>query len=314
MSASQPAIPHLCLFDERTDGERLDAALHRMMPEHSRNLFSRLIKEGHVLLNGSRAKPSSSVKAGDCAEITFSFPPLPEHKPIPEGCVIPIIAEYEHFLIINKPPHLMVHVPSPRSGAFTVVDWLLAHFKEIKNVGASDRPGIVHRLDKDTSGIMVVPRTPYAHARFGELFRTRAIKKTYLAIAEGHTPRSGSIEYGIDRHPSLGKMIHTYAGGRASLTNYQVREYFDQHSLLEVAPVTGRTHQIRVHCAAIGHPLLGDELYGRKSKIMRRQALHAHSLRFVFDGEEYSFSAEPPADFIEAISQLRLMKEKRETP
>jgi 23S rRNA pseudouridine1911/1915/1917 synthase len=313
MSASQPAISHSCIFDERTDGARLDAALHTMLPEHSRNLLHRLITHGHVLLNGNQVKPSSRVKAGDRAEITFVFPPLPEHKPIPEGCVIPIIAEYEHFLIINKPPHLMVHVPSPRSGAFTVVDWLLAHFKEIKNVGASDRPGIVHRLDKDTSGIMVIPRTAFAHAYFGDLFRTRAIKKTYLALVEGHPPRSGSIEYGIDRHPALGKMIHTYAGGRASLTHYTVHEYFAQQSLLEVSPVTGRTHQIRVHCAAIGHPLVGDELYGRRSKLIRRQALHAHCLRFIFDGTQYSFTAEPPADFCDALSLLRA-QEMPETP
>ena len=308
MSASQLPTPIIITFDERVHEERLDAALHTILPEHSRNVYNRLIREGHITLNGAPAKPSTIVKAGDTAAVVLAFPPLPTARPIPDDCALTVIAEHEHFLIINKPPHLMVHVPSPRSGAFTVVDWLVANFKEISTVGASDRPGIVHRLDKDTSGIMVVPRTAYAHALFGELFRTRQVKKTYLAIAQGHPPRTGSIEYGIDRHPSLGKMIHTYAGGRQALTHYMVEEYLPQHSLLKVSPVTGRTHQIRVHCAAIGHPLLGDELYGKKSKIIRRQALHAYELRFTFEGREYSFVAEPPADFCETLNVLRTTK------
>jgi 23S rRNA pseudouridine1911/1915/1917 synthase len=178
----------------------------------------------------------------------------------------------------------------------------------------SDRPGIVHRLDKDTSGLLLIARTNYAHATFNTLFQTRTIHKTYLALVHGHPPASGTIDLAIGRHPVNRHTMTTFKAGtyeaarhrtRNAFTAYTVLEYFDEYSLLEVKPVTGRTHQIRVHLAALGHPIVGDAVYGTASKLIARQALHAHRLQFMFDGQEHIFTQPLPGDMANVVSSIK---------
>ncbi|MBI2775588.1 RluA family pseudouridine synthase [Candidatus Dependentiae bacterium] len=291
---------------------RADVFIAEQIPHYSRSYLQDLIKQGLVAINNKVAKSSTIVKPLD--HVTVSIPPVPSisYKGGPEiegklqNFDVKIIYEHKEFLIVAKPAGLMVHKPSAYNTDVTLVDWLLSRWQQLKMVGDQDRPGIVHRLDKDTSGLMVIPRTNYAHFKFSDLFKNRAIKKTYLAIVRGHPDRTGSIDFPIDRDPiTRNKMSHQSGQGRAALTHYKVLEYFTDTTLVEVLPVTGRTHQIRVHFNAIGHPLEGDILYGKKSSRIDRQALHATSLSFAFDGEPFSFSESMPADMQVAIDQLK---------
>ena len=299
-------------------GSRIDKFITAQFPFYSRTFFNRLIEDEYITLNGKIVRKSSTpIKTGDT--ISVHFPPnrplaqlaLEQKKP-----AVDIIYEHEHFLIIHKPHGLLMHPPSMHDNSPTLVDWLLIHFKDIQSVGYVDRPGIVHRLDKDTSGILIIPKTNYAHTVFGNLFRERTITKKYYAIVQGHPDPKGIIDLPIGRCPitkirmSTKSTPSSSAKMRHAITHYRVVEYFDDTALVEVMPVTGRTHQIRVHFAAIGHPLIGDQLYGKKSKIINRQALHAYSLAFHFGDTPYQFSKEPPQDFKKLIQSLRLAPKK----
>ena len=311
---------------------RLDAALATLLPSYSRSFFQHIIKEGYTSLNGKPiTKPSCPVKANDI--ITITFPPKRAIEPSAvvemvknKNLDIEVVHNHEHFLIIYKPANIMVHAPSERSTAITLVDWLLVNYPGISQVGYSDRPGIVHRIDKDTSGLLIVPRTPYAHAAFSRIFKDRTIHKTYLAVVEGHPEPSGTIDIPIGRSPQGNKMAAfpeyksntdsnnptSLKAGRGTkrirhaITHYVVKQYFEHNALIEATIVTGRTHQIRVHCAAIDHSIVGDPVYGKKSKHIKRQALHAYSLSFNFDEKEYSFCKELPDDFQELLKALRI--------
>jgi 23S rRNA pseudouridine1911/1915/1917 synthase len=315
---------------------RIDAALTALLPSYSRSFFQHIIKEGYLTLNGKQlAKPSYPVKSQDIMVITF-----PPKRAIAPTAVIEMVKnknldietvyENDHFLIIYKPDNIMVHAPSERSMAVTLVDWLLVNYPDISHVGYSDRPGIVHRLDKDTSGLLVVPRTPYAHAAFSKMFQERTIHKTYLAVVEGLPDPTGTIDIPIGRSPQGNKMAAfpeyhslTTSGAptrlqtpratrriRHAMTLYTVKQYFENNALIEATIVTGRTHQIRVHCAAIGHSIVGDPVYGKKSKFIKRQALHAYQLSFIFDGKEYNFSKEAPQDFQNLLTVLQKNSQK----
>lgn len=299
---------------DHVSGIRLDKFLSEQYPTYSRSFFQRLIQEQCVSINGIIIKKSGIIlKHTDTVEIKFPTQELThsiDPSQIPSD--IPVIFTHEHFMVINKPAGLLVHTPNHESTTVTLVDWIQAHHKEIAQTGQPDRPGIVHRLDKDTSGILIIGRTNYAHVTFGALFEQRAIHKTYLAIVQGHPPKTGTIDLSIGRSPSIRTKMTAISAEqpttikvRSALTHYTVLEYFKDYALIEAKPVTGRTHQIRVHFAAIGHPLAGDTVYGKTSNLINRHALHAYSIAFTFDNQEYALNANIPQDFQKLLDTLR---------
>lgn len=281
---------------------RFDRFLVVKYAAYSRNFFQQLIEASCVSVNGQiNTKSSALVRPGDVLVLTCPSPRVV--IPVPDKTKdLPVRVVYEHadFLIIDKPPRLMVHPPSHRSTAITLVDWIISHFQEIGQVGYIDRPGIVHRLDKDTSGLLVIPRTIAAHAFFTNQFKTRQMRKTYYAVVDGVPSSKGVIDFKIGRHPTENRMTHIAPDGRESVTEYSVIQQFTDAALLALHPVTGRTHQLRVHCAAIGHPIIGDPIYGKRSALIDRQALHAATLEFTYKGEPFVFNSPLPAD-IEAV-------------
>jgi len=316
----EPNSKHMFVVKESEEGQRLDLYLSNQFPSYSRSYFGGLIGHNRVKLNEKTVcKKGTPLRPND--KILVTFPKLKKDPAIIKEGVeklnIQLVHENPHFLILNKPHNLLVHAPHPQSTAITMVDWLIAKFEEIKHVGYGDKPGIVHRLDKNTTGLLIVTRNNCSHAYFSYLFKERKIKKRYLAIVKGHPEKEGEINLDLARHPTIrNKMTHVTSGNipqirgriRQSKTIYKVREYFDNCSLVEVYPVTGRTHQIRVHFSAIGHPLIGDPVYGEKSKIIDRQALHANKLEFVFEDETYQFEQNIPDDFQDALCHLQKNK------
>lgn len=291
---------------------RIDLYLNHHFPLYSRTFFQKLIEQGKISINGTLvSKAGMIVKPDD--RIELSFPPeriqsIDQQKV--NDLAITIVFEHPHFFIINKPAGVMVHpAASTPSTVLTLTDWLVQQDADIREVGAVDRPGIVHRLDKDTSGLLIVPRTNHAHTIFGDMFKNRQIAKTYYAIVSPATAKpAGTINFSIarDRHTKI-KMAFfkpSYRSARSAITHYQTIQLFKSGALLEVKPVTGRTHQIRVHCLAIGSPIIGDTVYGNASSLINRQALHAGKLEFTFDGEFFSFQAPLPEDMEKLIEQL----------
>ncbi len=297
------------LTANETDAEkRLDIFLSEHFSAYSRSLFKNLIEDQAITVNGKLAKKSGiALKPHDV--IVLTIPLLapkeiltPEKK---ELIKVKIIHQDQDFAVIEKPAGIVVHPPHKNSPDLSLIDWLTSTFQDIENVGYADRPGIVHRLDKDTSGLMIIPLTSQAHAQFADMFKNREIHKTYMCIVNGHPDKEGNISFPIGRDMRIrNKMTHRIQG-RASETNYKVLEYFEETSWVQAEPITGRTHQIRVHMTGIGHPLIGDVLYGKSSKYIQRQALHANTLSFVFKDKTYLFESPLPQDFIKALHLLR---------
>lgn len=287
---------------------RLDMFLTEQFPTYSRSLFKKLIDEKAVTINTKPAtKAGAVIKTNDTIVIT-----VPETKPKKvlneeevEKLGVELVYQNKDFAIINKPAGLITHPPHVDSNEVSVVDWIVSHFKDIEEVGYKDRPGIVHRLDKETSGLMIIPLTKEAHEQFSDMFKNRTIQKTYVAVVCGHPEKEGIIDFPIGRHNTIrNKMTHRL-DGRASTTRYKVKEYFDEHTVVEAYPETGRTHQIRVHLTTLGHPLVSDKMYGKSSHIIKRQALHALEISFDFKNKSYSFTAPLPGDFKNLLTHLK---------
>ena len=290
---------------------RLDQFLAHHFPEYTRSFLKKLIISGKIERNGAViTKASTLIVNGDTVTIT-GFE-LPKRTVITEGlpdfCSSYLIFEQPHFLVVNKPVGLITHQTEHPTQMITLSDILVAQRPELANIGQEGRHGIVHRLDRDTSGLLIIARTSHGYEQFIEMFKGRSIKKTYLAVVKGHPPKQGSITSPIARHPSDPRKMICTPGGREAQTDYEVVEYFDDSTLIKAHPRTGRTHQIRVHLAAIGHPVLGDSLYGIHSKLIKRQALHAHRLEFEFDSENFVFESPLPQDIEDLLVKLRNQK------
>jgi 23S rRNA pseudouridine1911/1915/1917 synthase len=269
------------------DGQRLDHFLVEMVPGISRSRLSNLIGKGFVLVNGSTIKAGNRLKGGERIEV--SLPP-PEPVAIePEKVEFAVLHEDDDLLVIAKPPGVVVH-PAAGHSKGTLVHGLLAYCDNLSGISGVERPGIVHRLDKDTSGVMVIAKSDKSHHGLVELFKTRQVKKVYHAIVFGKPgTQKGCISRAIGRHRSnRKKMAVLLHGGREAVTCWSVlQELSDFATYLEVLPETGRTHQIRVHMAHLGYPVAGDKLYGSKQQAhmndkycIKRQCLHAYSLSF----------------------------------
>jgi 23S rRNA pseudouridine1911/1915/1917 synthase len=291
-------------------GERLDRWLAAALPDCSRTEIQRWIKEGHVIVDGALPKVSYRVRPGD--EITIQIPPPLPAVAQPESIPLDILYEDDHLLVINKPAGMVVH-PAPgrvhRTG--TLVNAVLAHVPNLA-VGGEQRPGIVHRLDKDTSGVILVAKNDAALRDLQAQFKARTVEKVYLALVEGELPTAhGRIEAPIGRDPRHRQRmaVVTEQKGRPAVTDFRVRERFSDYTLIEAHPRTGRTHQIRIHLASIGHPVVGDPLYGRKHSRLHcpRQFLHALKIgvRLPGSGMWAEFTAPLPADLEEVLERLR---------
>lgn len=294
-------------------GQRLDLWIQRQLIDTSRARIQQWIRDAHVLVNGSSQKPGYLVRSGDKVEV--APPPPVDTELVPQDIPLDILFEDSDILVLNKPPGLVVH-PAPGHSGGTLVNALLHHCADLAGIGGELRPGIVHRLDKDTSGVMVVAKNEAAMVELGRQFKERDIKKEYLALVRGCVePASGQIESLIGRDPRHRKrMSARVQRGRTAITGYSTRETFVCATLLDVRIQTGRTHQIRVHMAHIGHPILGDSEYGRNRTLpngtsLPRQMLHAALLTLNHPRtlQLLEFHAPPPDDMRSIIEQLRTL-------
>jgi len=310
-------------------GQRLDQALARLEPELSRAAAQRLIAQGLCLLNGEPGEKSSRVAAGDRLSVTL--PPAVPPDLVAEDIPLDVVYEDGDLIVVNKPAGMVVH-PAAGNPRGTLVNALLAHCHDLSGIGGELRPGIVHRLDKETSGLLVAAKSDRAHRDLARQIASRSAKRTYWGLVwDVPEPTTGEVSAPIARHPRHRQMMGIVPGGREAVTSYRVLETFrvgspggkrgQTISLVELQLQTGRTHQIRVHMAHIGHPVIGDPLYGRQRQLpqqtppalaealaaLQGQALHALRLSFVhpITRQALSFEARLPDDFARALEMLR---------
>lgn len=313
-----PSRKETLTIERSEPGERLDTFLRRHFPAISRGSIQRLIEEGHILVNGQTTKATHTPRAGEVVQIEF-----PEAKPAeakPEDIPLDIIFEDECLLVLNKPAGLVVH-PAAGNEEHTLVNALLHHCKgELSGIGGVARPGIVHRLDKETSGCLVVAKNDETHIALSAQFAGRSVEKIYLAIVCGVLPRDqGEIHAAIARHPTHRKRmaVRDEDEGRAAHTGYRVIERLNEATLVEAHLHTGRTHQIRVHFQHLGFPVAGDTTYGQRqtkrlAELTKYEAprvlLHAHKLSFIHprSGKKLNFVAPWPVDLEDALKFLRV--------
>ena len=285
-------------------GVRLDKYVCGKLAELSRTRIQKLIADGHIMVNDQVAKAGLKLNAGDRLKVIL--PPAPPSPLTPEAIPLNILYEDDDLLVVDKPAGLTVH-PAPGHPAHTLLNAVLSHFPRLAALSDSLRPGIVHRLDRDTSGVMVVAKNTRAQARLIEQFKARSVAKAYLVLVKGKlTPESGVIEAPIGRDPRDRKRMAVVTKGREARTEYRVIKYIGGYTLLEVKPETGRTHQIRVHLAAIGYPVVGDKVYGVKSPFLSRQFIHASRLGFKLPstGKYMEFKSELPPDLAQALEDI----------
>lgn len=288
-------------------GARLDQALVTLLPALSRAQIKRLIQAAAVTVNGEPRKPAYRVAVGD--RLTVVLPEAEGPTIRPEPIPLALVYEDEHLLALDKPAGMVVH-PGAGHESGTLVNALLARYPDIADVGGVGRAGIVHRLDKDTSGLLLVARDDETHTALQRQFKRRQVSKIYLALVEERVePREGIIEAALGRSKHERKHITVLRSGRPAITQYRVVETFRNYTLLEVRPHTGRTHQIRVHLAWMGYPVVGDRVYGRKRQplLPNRHFLHAQRISFThpFTGKEMDLVAPLPRELEEVLKQLR---------
>ncbi|MEI8343760.1 MAG: RluA family pseudouridine synthase [Candidatus Moraniibacteriota bacterium] len=307
------------IIEFENSGKRIDKFLAEEFFLYSRGEIVKKIKEGNVLVNGESVKPKYKLEKNDEIEVkNFSFQ---QKRLLPNAKIkIESIFENENILVINKPAGLQVH-PSSCNQIDTLTNAILSVYPDIsdvydKSVDAYLRPGIVHRLDKDTSGVMVIAKNKKTLEQLKKIFKDRNIEKKYLAVVEGNMENeSGIIDKPLARSAGFSKQLiareNTKTKVREAVTNYEVVEQLENFALLSVSPKTGRMHQIRVHLASIGHPIVGDLVYGKKTQkksdkfFVKRQLLHAKSLAFELDGKHCDFEAKMPKDFAGFLARLK---------
>ncbi len=292
-------------------GKRLDSLLHERLPEFSRSRLQSWIKDGHVLVDGKVSRSSHLLRGGE--EIAVESVSLPPLKAEAEDLPVKILYEDEDVVVVDKPVGMVVHAGAGHHQG-TLVNALLHHFGTLSSVNGDLRPGIVHRIDKETSGVLVVARNDAAHRSLAEQFQNREVEKVYLALVHGRMKQpEGRITAPITRDPVRRvRMTAKLTTGRTALTDYRVLEEFEYFSYLEVRIGTGRTHQIRVHLSSIGNPVAGDRLYGAPASIpgvppFQRFYLHAHriGIRHPSSGQRLVVESPLPADFLDLLDGLR---------
>jgi len=309
----------------RLEGRRLDQYLAAAIADFSRTFLQRLIRDGQVTVNGQPAKPSYLLRRGDRIELTVEIPEGPELAA--EHIPLDILYEDDHMLVVNKPPDMVVH-PAKGHQSGTLVNALLGHTHTLSATGGELRAGIVHRLDRDTSGVILAAKTDVAHAALARQFEARTVEKHYLAVVlRAPELDSDVIKAPLGRHPRNPQAIAVRRDGKAARSIYRVRRRFRGFAQLDVQILTGRTHQIRVHLAHIGHPVVADALYGHRAALHRsellgdrptedeeplieRQALHAHRIGIAhpITGKPMEFTAPLPHDIqtlLAALEELR---------
>jgi 23S rRNA pseudouridine1911/1915/1917 synthase len=309
----------------RMAGKRIDAYLASRFPDYSRSVVQKVIDAGAVHVNGQPVKAAYKVRVDDLIRVWL--PELADDAPTPEDIPLSIVHEDQAFVVLDKGPGMVVH-PAKGHWAGTLVNALQFHFDQLSSVGGENRPGIVHRLDRDTSGLLIVAKDDRAHRLLARQFEERTIHKEYLALVAGVPSRdSDYIERTIGFHPTHREKMAIRMpedGGKDAVTYYEVLERFARHALVRCRPETGRTHQIRVHLAHIGHPIVADKLYSGRDRLtvadilgpgaadadqvlIARQALHAHRLTFThpLTGQPLDFTAPLPADMGGTLEFLR---------
>jgi 23S rRNA pseudouridine1911/1915/1917 synthase len=314
---AQEAPLHTFVIPEADASARLDAYLAAHIADWSRSRIQRLIEDGDVLVAGHTVKSSYKLRAGDTVEVELTAPPLTEFSP--EDIPLEIIHEDDALVVVNKPAGLVVH-PAAGIANGTLANALVYHFNQLSKRAGRVRPGIVHRLDRDTSGLIVVAKTEEAHESLADQFRAREVFKSYVALVHGRVRQdSGRIDGAIARDPRNRTRMAVVSGGRPALSLYSVRRSYDRFTLLDVEIKTGRTHQIRVHLEWLKHPVVGDAVYGggrdktvpdprlrARINAMGRQFLHAEQLGFrhPHTGEMMRFNAPLPAALAGLLLEL----------
>jgi 23S rRNA pseudouridine1911/1915/1917 synthase len=291
---------HIFVVEGEAKGERLDVYLRAKLPDLSRERIKTLIEGGFILVEGKSVKPSYKLKGGE--QVLVRIPVEKEYSLQPKEVPFEILYEDEDLAVIYKPAGIVVH-PAPGHLDDTLVHGLLHKLRSLSGVGGELRPGIVHRLDKDTSGVMLVAKNDFNHKKLTQDFKERRVEKEYLAIVYGRlTQKEGTLDFPIGRHPVQRKRMAVVKEGRQALTKYKVLRLFKKATLVLAKPLTGRTHQLRVHFSHIGHPILGDPIYGGlKPDILRPARLMLHAYRISFEhprtGAHLAFTKDPPEDF-----------------